>query len=118
MKLETIRETILQVNNIDIFEATRRREVIEMRCVANRYMSRVKRMRLTEIVSDYKRCGFKTHHATILHSLKNYEHNAHYNQDLELTYKHLLGDTKLYVMEKLPKATDLQIELIEEILLG
>ena len=42
MKLETIRETILQVNNIDIFEATRRREVIEMRCVANRYMSRVK----------------------------------------------------------------------------
>ena len=33
-------------------------------------------------------------------ALKNYkQHNAHYNQDLELTYKHLLGDAKLYVME-------------------
>jgi len=118
MKLEAIRETILTLNNIDIFEQTRRREVVEMRCVANKYMSKVKKMRLTEIVRDYKRCGFQTHHATILYSLKNYKQNSYYNLDLEKMYKTLLGDNKLYVLEKIPKATDEQIQQIEEILMN
>ena len=55
MKLETIRDTIKDLTQIDIFEQTRRREVIEMRAVANRYMSKVKKMRLTEIMRDYER---------------------------------------------------------------
>jgi hypothetical protein len=38
MKLKAIRDIILQVNDIDIFEQSRRREVIEMRSVANKYM--------------------------------------------------------------------------------
>ena len=118
MKLETIRDIILTFKQIDIFEQTRRRDVVEMRCVANRYMSEIKQMRLTDIVRDYKRCGFKTHHATILHSLKNYKQNCFYNIDLEKMYKTLLGDTKLFVLERIPDATDKQIQQIEEILLS
>tara|TARA_R100000664_G_C2671710_1_gene83476 strand:+ start:288 stop:644 length:357 start_codon:yes stop_codon:yes gene_type:complete len=118
MTLETIRDTILTLNNTDIFEQTRRREVIEMRCVANQYMSKIKQMRLSEIVRDYKRCGFKTHHATILHSLKNYKHNCYYNPDLELVMKSLIDDSKLYVMRQIPKATNEQLQLIEEILMN
>ena len=118
MKLEAIRETILTLNNIDIFEQTRRRDVVEMRCVANQYMSKVKQMRLMDIVRDYQRCGYETHHATILHSLKNYNQNCFYNIDLEQMYRTLLGDPKLFVLERIPDATDKQIEQIEEILLG
>ena len=70
MKLETIRDTIKELKQIDIFEQTRRREVIEMRSVANRYLSKVKKMRLTEIMREYKRCGYNIHHATILYHLK------------------------------------------------
>jgi len=118
MKLETIRDTIKQINNIDILEQTRRREVVEMRCVANHYMSTVRMMRLTDIQREYKRCGYSIHHATILYHIRNYEQNAIYNSDLELVFKTLMGSPKLYVLERIPDATDKQIEQIEEILLG
>ena len=118
MKLEAIRETILTLNNIDIFEQTRRREVIEMRCVANYYMKKVKKMRLTEIMRDYKRCGYSIHHSTILYHLRNYQQNCFYNPDLELIFKALIGDPKLYVLGQIPDATDEQIQQIEEILMN
>ena len=118
MKLETIRDTIKDLTQIDIFEQTRRREVIEMRSVANRYLSKVKKMRLTEIMREYKRCGYDIHHATILYHLKNYEQICFYNPEIEIVFKALIGDPKLYVLGQIPKASDKQIEQIEEILLG
>lgn len=118
MKLETIRDTIKELKQIDIFEQTRRRDVIEMRCVANYYMSEIKGMRLTEIMREYHKCGYKIHHATILHHLKNYEQNCFYNPELKLVLKSLINDTKLYVMSQIPDASDEQLEQIEEILLG
>ena len=118
MKLETIRDTIKDLTQIDIFEQTRRREVIEMRAVANRYMSKVKKMRLTELMRDYERCGYKIHHATILYSLKNYEQICFYNPDIKLVFKALIGDPKLYVLKQIPKASVKQIDKIQEILLG
>jgi hypothetical protein len=118
MKLKAIRDIILQVNDIDIFEQSRRREVIEMRSVANKYMRKQNKKIFRDIVKEYKENGYNTTHCSIIHSLNTYKQHCKYNKNLELTYKHLLGDTKLYVMENLPKATDQQIELIEEILLG
>ncbi len=118
MKLETIRDTIKDLTQIDIFEQTRRREVIEMRSVANRYMSKVKKMRLTEIMREYKRCGYDIHHATILYHLKNYDQICFYNPDIKLVFKALIGDPKLYVLGQIPKASVKQIDKIQEILLG
>ena len=116
-KLETVRDTILQVSNIDIFEQTRRREVIEMRSLANTYVYYVGKMRLMEIVREYARNGYQITHASIIHSLNTYEQHKFYNPDLELTYKALIGDNRLYVLEQIPKATEKQIEQIEQILL-
>ncbi len=47
------------------------------------------------------------------------KHTQHkrYNTELELMYKALIGDNRLYVMEQIPKATEKQIEQIEEILM-
>ena len=118
MELKTVRDIILEVNNIDIFKQTRRTDVIEMRSVANTYMSNICDMRLTEIVREYAKNKYTTTHASIIHSLNSYKQHCKYNKNLELTYEHLLGDTKLCLMKQLPKATDEQIELIEEILLG
>lgn len=118
MKLKAIRDIILEVNNIDIFEKSRRRDVIEMRSVANKYMRIRNKKILRDIVNEYKENGYNTTHCSIIHSLNTYKQHSKYNKSVELTYKHLLGDAKLYVMEKLPKATNKQIEQIEEILLG
>lgn len=118
MKLKAIRDIILELNDIDIFEQSRRRDVIEMRSVANKYMRIRNKKILRDIVNEYKENGYNTTHCSIIHSLNSYKQHCKYNKNIELTYKHLLGDTKLYVMEKLPKATNKQIEQIEEILLG
>jgi hypothetical protein len=116
-KLETVRDIIKNITNIDIFEQTRRREVIEMRSVANTYLSKINKMRLMEIVRAYARNDYQTTHASIIHSLKTYDQHKRYNPDLELTYKALIDDNRLYVLERIPTATKEQIEQIEQILL-
>lgn len=118
MELKTVRDIILEVNNIDIFEQKRTRNVIEMRSVANTFMYNVCEMRLTEMVREYAKYKYNTTHASIIHSLNSYEEHCKHNKNLDLTYERLLGDTKLCLMQQIPKATDQQIELIEEILLG
>lgn len=118
MKLQTVRDTIKELSNVDIFEQTRKREVIEMRSVANTYMSNICKMRLMEIVREYAKHGYNTTHASIIHSLNSFEQHKWYNPDIDLAYKALIGDTRLYVLQQIPNATDKQIEQIEEILLA
>ena len=55
MKLKAIRDIILQVNDIDIFEQSRRREVIEMRSVANKYMRKQNKKQTTKNPEKYKK---------------------------------------------------------------
>ena len=115
--LENVRDIIKEITNIDIFEQTRRRDVIEMRSLANTYLSTVCKMRLMEIVRAYARNDYQTTHASIIHSLNTYEQHKRYNPDLELTYKALIGDNRMYVLGRIPTATEEQIEQIEQILL-
>lgn len=118
MKLQTVRDTIKELTGIDIFEQTRRREVIEMRSVANTYMTNICKMRLMEIVREYAKHGYSTTHASVIHSSNSFDQHKWYNPDVELAYKALIGDTRLYVLQQIPNATDKQIEQIEEILLA
>ena len=83
MKLSRIAEVIKDLHNIDIFENTRRREVIEMRAVANTYMRNHNKMRLKEIVQAYAENNFSTAHCTIIYSLNNYENHTKYNKKLD-----------------------------------
>lgn len=117
MKIEKIAEVIKDLHNIDIFENTRKRAVVEMRAVANTYMRNHNKMRLMEIVEAYAQNNFSTAHCTVIYSINTYEQHAKYNKQLELTMKALLGDNKLFVIEMIKDADDEQIEKIEEILL-
>ena len=117
MNIKKIAEVIKDLNNIDIFENTRRRDVIEMRAVANKYMREYGKMRLMQIVKAYEENNFKTSHCSVIYSLNTYEQHAKYNKNIELTMKALLGDNKLFVIEMIHKANDEKIEQIEEILL-
>ena len=56
------RDTIKELKQIDIFEQTRRRDVIEMRSVANYYLYKISKMRLMEIVREYEKNNYKTTH--------------------------------------------------------
>ena len=117
MKIKEIAEVIKDLHNIDIFENTRRRDVIEMRAVANKYMREYGKMKLMQIVKAYEENNFKTSHCSVIYSLNTYEQHAKYNKNIELTMKALLGDNKLFVIEMIHKANDEKIDKIEEILL-
>ena len=117
MELNIVRDTIKELTDIDIFQQTRKREVIELRSVANTYLYDVCRKTLGRIVKEYARNGFKTTHPSIIHSINTYNEHKQYNKELEAIYLNLIGSNKLKVLRQIPKATEEQIEQIEQILL-
>ena len=116
MKIETIAETIKELTDVNILEQSRRRSVIEMRSVANKYLIDVMGLRWTDIVREYSKNGFKTTHASIIHSYNTYGQHSFYNSDLNLIYETLLNSSKMNIIKQVNKMTVEQIEQIETIL--
>ena len=116
MKLKIIAETIKEHTDINILEQSRRMSVVEMRCVANRYLVDVLRLRWTDIVREYAKNGFNTTHASIIHSVNTYKQHSFYNSDLDLIYQTLLNSSKINIIKGVNKMTVEQIEKVEAIL--
>ena len=116
MKLKTIADTVKNITGVNIFEQTRRRDVIEMRCMVNTYLTKELNMKLMSIVNDYKKNGYNTTHTSIIHSINTYPTHSFYNRDLELIYESLLNDTKLNILNKIQNLTPEQVEKVEAII--
>ena len=116
MKIETIAETIKELTDVNILEQSRRRSVVEMRSVANRYLIDVLGLRWTDIVREYDKNGFNTTHASIIHSVNTYKQHSYYNSDLDLIYETLLNSSKMNIIKRVNKMTVEQIEKVEAIL--
>jgi hypothetical protein len=116
MKIETIAETIKELTDVNILEQSRRRSVVEMRSVANRYLIDVLGLRWTDIVREYAKNGFNTTHASIIHSVNTYKQHSFYNSDLDLIYETLLNSSKMNIIKRVNKMTVEQIEKVEAIL--
>tara|TARA_R110000796_G_scaffold104574_2_gene214460 strand:- start:1565 stop:1999 length:435 start_codon:yes stop_codon:yes gene_type:complete len=96
----------------DILEKTRKREYIEARAVLINYFYNYKGMGLTEIarkvgsISDWK-----PNHATIYHSLKQYDIYTMYNKKLDSVLKKVIGvssvsDMKIYIQHTVANLDD------------
>jgi len=116
MKIETIAETIKELTDVNILEQSRRRSVIEMRSVANKYLVDVLRLRWTDIVREYTANGFNTTHASVIHSVNTYEQHKYYNSDLDLIYETLMNSSKMNIIKRVNKMTAEQIEKVQAIL--
>lgn len=116
MKLKTIANTVENITGVNIFEQTRRRDVIELRSMVNTYLTKVQNMKLMAIVNDYKKNGYNTTHPSIIHSINTYPTHSFYNRDLELIYESLLNDTKLNILNKIQNLTPEQVEKVEAII--
>tara|TARA_R110000796_G_scaffold10042_3_gene33669 strand:- start:4036 stop:4512 length:477 start_codon:yes stop_codon:yes gene_type:complete len=69
---------------LKLFKNTRKREYVEARAVFIYYLYNYCNLRLTDIVNAIsKHSGRTFNHATILHSIKNYEVYTRYNTYLE-----------------------------------
>jgi len=120
MEIKTIAQTIKDVTEVDILQKTRKREVIELRSVATYYMREVAGLKLRQIVENYKKNGLKIHHATLLHSLNNYETYMRYNDDVKKAHLCLIDDdlveARNYIIRNMYNMTAEHITKIEQVL--
>jgi hypothetical protein len=91
--MNNVQELIKQISGVDIFQETRKQEVVEYRAVANLFLNKILGYSLMDIVRWYQSNGKNSHHATIIFSINNYDIYKKYNKDLEKMFNNLLSST-------------------------
>jgi hypothetical protein len=91
--MNNVQELIKQITGIDIFQETRKQEVVEYRAVANLFLNKIMGYSLMDVVRWYQSNGKNSHHATIIFSINNYDIYKKYNKDLEKMFNTLLSST-------------------------
>ena len=91
--MNNVQELIKQISGVDIFQETRKQEVVEYRAVANVFLNKIMGYSLMDIVRWYQSNGKNSHHATIIFSINNYDIYKKYNKDLEKMFNTLLSST-------------------------
>jgi hypothetical protein len=91
--MNNVQELIKQITGVDIFQETRKQEVVEYRAVANLFLNKILGCSLMDIVRWYQSNGKNSHHATIIFSINNYDIYKKYNKDLEKVFNTLLSST-------------------------
>jgi hypothetical protein len=91
--MNNVQGLIKQITGVDIFQETRKQEVVEYRAVANLFLNKIMGYSLMDIVRWYQSNGKNSHHATIIFSINNYDIYKKYNNDLEKMFNTLLSST-------------------------
>jgi hypothetical protein len=91
--MNNVQGLIKQISGVDIFQETRKQEVVEYRAVANLFLNKIMGYSLMDIVRWYQSNGKNSHHATIIFSINNYDIYKKYNKDLEKMFNTLLSST-------------------------
>tara|TARA_R110002167_G_scaffold304975_1_gene509168 strand:+ start:364 stop:762 length:399 start_codon:yes stop_codon:yes gene_type:complete len=74
-----ILQRVRSVTNVDPFKNTRRREYVEARALLMYLYYNVCRLNLSQIARLFQEQGKGCHHATVLHSLRNFEMYKKFN---------------------------------------
>ena len=91
--MNNVQGLIKQITGVDIFQETRKQEVVEYRAIANVFLNKILGYSLMDIVRWYQSNGKNSHHATIIFSINNYDIYKKYNKDLEKMFNTLLSST-------------------------
>jgi len=120
MKIEIIAETIKDITDVNIFEKTRKREVVELRSVATYYLRQVAGLKYRQITNEYKKNGLNIHHSTLMHSIKNYDIYKTYSDDVKKAHLCLINDNlvdaRKYILKNMSNMTAEKIEKIEQVM--
>ena len=82
-KVDKIVEQINKIANVDVFENTRKKEVVEARSLLSFILYKYQKMTLQEIGNLYKEKGRSGNHTTVLHSINSFEKNNKYNNRIQ-----------------------------------
>ena len=78
-----IAKQINKVANVDVFENTRRREVVEARSLLSFILYKYEKMTLQQIGNLFKDKGRSGNHTSVLHAIKSFETHKKYNSKIQ-----------------------------------
>lgn len=82
-KADKIAKEINKIAKVDVFQNTRKREVVEARSLLSFILYKYEKMTLQEIGNLFKQKGRSGNHTTVLHSIKSFEKNNKYNNRIQ-----------------------------------
>ncbi len=82
-KADKIAKEINKIAKVDVFQNTRKREVVEARSLLSFILYKYEKMTLQEIGNLFKEKGRSGNHTTVLHSIKSFEKNNKYNNRIQ-----------------------------------
>ena len=82
-KADKIAKEINKIAKVDVFQNTRKREVVEARSLLSFILYKYEKMTLQEIGNLFKQKGRSGNHTTVLHSIKSFEKNNKYNNKIQ-----------------------------------
>ena len=82
-KADKIAKEISKKAKVDVFQNTRKREVVEARSLLSFILYKYEKMTLQEIGNLFKEKGRSGNHTTVLHSIKSFETQKKYNSRIQ-----------------------------------
>jgi len=82
-RIRSLIDEIETLSNINIFQNTRRREVVEVRSLLYTILRNFYRFNLREIQDLCSEHGYEITHASVIHSLKSFNIYKSYNKNLD-----------------------------------
>lgn len=86
--------TLKLITNIDVFENSRRKEVVELRSLLVYILRNVEDMTYETIKEFFNLNGKEYDHATALHAYKNYEMYCKYNKNLDKYFEQIVNKSE------------------------
>jgi len=109
-----IAKRINSLSNVNVFENSRASKVVEVRSLLNKILYDFKNMTLAQIRDFYRNTGKPMDHATVLHSLKNFNMYRRYNPKLNEYFDEMIKHYELSTKYEKQKAIEHKIKYLSE----
>ena len=109
-----IAKRINKLSDVNVFENSRASKVVEVRSLLNKILYDFKNMTLAQIRDFYRNTGKSMDHATVLHSLRNFNMYRMYNPKLNEYFDQMLKQHELSTKYEKQKAIEQKIKYLSD----
>ena len=109
-----IAKRINKLSDVNVFENSRSSKVVEVRSLLNKILYDFKNMTLAQIRDFYRNTGKPMDHATVLHSLKNFNMYRRYNPKLNEYFDEMIKHYELSTKYEKQKSIEHKIKYLSD----
>ena len=109
-----IAKRINKLSDINVFENSRSSKVVEVRSLLNKILYDFKNMTLAQIRDFYRNTGKPMDHATVLHSLNNFNMYRRYNPKLNEYFDEMIKQYELSTKQEKRNSIQQKIKYLSD----